>query len=52
MREEVVRFVTWDRVEGYLVLGWLPVGHGYPYHDKFGCICIWRCQCRCVEPVR
>jgi hypothetical protein len=51
MRQETIRFVIWSRLEPYLLLGWLPVGHDN-YHDQFGCICVWRCACKCVEPIR
>jgi hypothetical protein len=51
MRQETIRFVIWSRLEPYLLLGWLPVGHDN-YHDQFGCICVWRCACKCVEPAK
>ena len=28
------------KLEDYLLLGWLPVGHDNQ-HDRYGCLCVW-----------
>jgi hypothetical protein len=50
MRQETWRFATWDRLGAYLLLGWLPVEIPEP-HCHYGWGCVWRCECRLVEPM-
>ena len=49
MRTEVWRYVTWEDLEDYLRLGWLPTPLPEP-HGHYRCGCVWRCSCPCVEP--
>jgi hypothetical protein len=49
MRTEVWRYVSWEDLEDYLRLGWLPTALPEP-HGHYRCGCVWRCPCPCVEP--
>jgi hypothetical protein len=49
MRTEVWRYVSWEDLEDYLRLGWLPTALPEP-HGHYRCGVVWRCPCPCLEP--
>lgn len=47
----IARFVTFDRAERYLQLGWLPsTALAGTHHGEWSCLMVWICQCKCIEP--
>jgi hypothetical protein len=52
MRLRTLRYVTYDDIPDYLALGWIVLPRrGWMYHDLFGGVMEWLCDCKLVEPL-
>lgn len=51
IRERIFHYITIDRLDDWLALGWLAVPQNAPMHHNFyGLIVEWRCDCKMVKP--
>lgn len=51
-RLRTFRYVSWNDLEDYLRLGWLPAADLGPTHGEWSTLCEWLCQCEQVTPLR
>jgi hypothetical protein len=50
-KDRIFHNVTWDRLEDWLALGWLPIFDYYrDYHANYAVMCEWLCACPMRKP--